>query len=63
MQHVYFSTDYDPDGPRDPVLYLASLAKEPVTVTIRAPISSQNYQVSNQSNAGLTLPSKHKTFV
>ena len=38
MQTVYWSHDYDPDAPRNPEVYLATLSNEPVQVNISAPI-------------------------
>ena len=46
MQEVYNSKDYDSGSPRHPVVYLASLAKEPVEVTITAPVANNPFTVS-----------------
>ena len=46
MQHLYKDKSYDPDCPRHPVVYLASLAKNPVEVTITAPVANNPFTVS-----------------
>ena len=46
MQHIYTDKGSDPDCPRHPVVYLASLAKDPVEVTITAPVANDPFTVS-----------------